>query len=427
MEMEYCVKKTMLKSGSKTRGRALVAGSLALTLALSPLTAFAAAGGAESDVEAAVVPAMGFVADDVAEPAEEVAEAEAELPVAPVPPTVDEAPATVASDVEGAGETEAAVAQDGETEGAVEGAIEADSADDAATTSVTVYYCEMVHYDDPSFDDPSGFRVLGTATFDGVKVGEEIRPENYLRDIPDFAFFDGWAHNKVASDNAAANTVQLNYFRVKSPTVVNYYAISDGEAGYPEEEDTVIAEVDGESVRFDKMGSYEIESLPVGTAIDTELLAVPLPDLAYVDADKAEVVVDGLVSSNEVNMFYTPLPSALPDEPSQDVPGTQPPNAVNPDGSGDQGADSGADAGDGSSSGASADDDASTDGDPSTGNAGDETVILDDAVPMAAGDETPARTLPQTGDGLLGLILGATGMAAAAAAAGVAAISRRRS
>ena len=28
MEMEYCVKKTMLKSGSKTRGRALVAGDL---------------------------------------------------------------------------------------------------------------------------------------------------------------------------------------------------------------------------------------------------------------------------------------------------------------------------------------------------------------------------------------------------------------
>ncbi len=361
------MKKIVLKRGSKAHARALVAGSLVLTLALSPLTAFAAAPGGEVEAASELAPAVEAMDNDAAESAAALAE----------------------------------------------------------TTSVTVYYCEMVHYDDPSFDDPSGFRVLGTATFDGVKVGEEIRPENYLRDIPDFAFFDGWAHNKIASVNAAANTVQLNYFRVKSPTVVNYYAISDGEAGYPEEDGTVIAEVDGESVRFDKMGSYEIESLPVGTAIDTELLAVPLPDLAYVDTDKAEVVVDGLVSSNEVNMFYTPLPSALPDEPSQDVPGTQPPSAAGPDESGDQDAGGGTDAGNGSSAEVPADA-AGAEGTSSAEGAGEETVILDDTVPMAAGDKAPVRTLPQTGDGLLGLILGATGMAAAAAAAGVAAIAHRR-
>ena len=40
---------------------------------------------------------------------------------------------------------------------------EAAGENETLTTSVTVYYCEMVHYDDPSFDDPSGFRVLGTS------------------------------------------------------------------------------------------------------------------------------------------------------------------------------------------------------------------------------------------------------------------------
>ena len=45
------MKKTVLKRGSKAHARALVAGSLVLTLALSPLTAFAAAPGGE--VEAA--------------------------------------------------------------------------------------------------------------------------------------------------------------------------------------------------------------------------------------------------------------------------------------------------------------------------------------------------------------------------------------
>ena len=96
-----------------------------------------------------------------------------------------------------------------------------------------------------------------------------------------------------------------------------------------------------------------------------------------------------------------------------------------PDESGDQDAGGGTDAGNGSSAEVPADA-AGAEGTSSAEGAGEEMVILDDTVPMAAGDKAPVRTLPQTGDGLLGLILGATGMAAAAAVAGVAAIAHRR-
>lgn len=81
----------------------------------------------------------------------------------------------------------AAAAAIAETEAAAPSAPEkqpeAAGENETLTTSVTVYYCEMVYYDDPSFNDPTGFRLLGSHTFDGVKVGEEINLWEYAKDI----------------------------------------------------------------------------------------------------------------------------------------------------------------------------------------------------------------------------------------------------
>ena len=160
----------------------------------------------------------------------------------------------------------AAAAAIAETEAAAPSAPEkqpeAAGENETLTTSVTVYYCEMVYYDDPSFNDPTGFRLLGSHTFDGVKVGEEINLWEYAKDIPDFVHFDGWAVNPIASANPEENLVQMNYFRTKSPSSVNYYLVTDG-AETPEDApiDPSMGEVDGESVAFWKMGSYEVESL----------------------------------------------------------------------------------------------------------------------------------------------------------------------
>ena len=212
----------------------------------------------------------------------------------------------------------AAAAAIAETEAAAPSAPEkqpeAAGENETLTTSVTVYYCEMVYYDDPSFNDPTGFRLLGSHTFDGVKVGEEINLWEYAKDIPDFVHFDGWAVNPIASANPEENLVQMNYFRTKSPSSVNYYLVTDG-AETPEDApiDPSMGEVDGESVAFWKMGSYEVESLRLGAEISSDACAVSLEGLTYLDADKAAIAVDAVPSRNEINLFYAADPADQPD------------------------------------------------------------------------------------------------------------------
>ena len=225
----------------------------------------------------------------------------------------------------------AAAAAIAETEAAAPSAPEkqpeAVGENETLTTSVTVYYCEMVYYDDPSFNDPTGFRLLGSHTFDGVKVGEEINLWEYAKDIPDFVHFDGWAVNPIASANPEENLVQMNYFRTKSPSSVNYYLVTDG-AETPEDApiDPSMGEVDGESVAFWKMGSYEVESLRLGTEIGSDACAVSLEGLTYLDADKAAIAVDAVPSRNEINLFYAADPADQPDNaPAPDAePSPQP-------------------------------------------------------------------------------------------------------
>ena len=444
--------------------RALLAALLAGSLAFSPLAAFAideASDSAEPTVEAFTEPADDVSAAEVVEdadsssPAEELPvpseeELAAQEPSAPTDDGADEAsPTNEAVPVEDPSPSPAP-----SMEPSASGlSVDRPSAAPAAETTVTVYYCEMVYYDDPSFNDPTGFRLLGSHTYDGVTVGEEIDPWDYVRDIPDYVFFDGWATDPIASADPEQNTVQLNYFRAKSPCTVNYYSISDGDAFADDPGiDTVISEVNGQTVRFDRMGTYEIESQPLGTEIDSALLAVPVDNMAYVDADKESVIVAGAVASNELNLFYTPVPAAAPDDaPEAGAPEPTPPAPPAPSepegdnvegGNGNGGSDlpevdgnlgnvgvSGATGNEESDdsavqeSGIAARPGSSgqgADGKPASKSTGATVVEDGDSSRDASGS---ADRLPQTGDSL---VLAVGILSVAAAAAGVAFIARRR-
>ena len=301
----------------------------------------------------------------------------------------------------------------------------AESADEAAEyTTVTVYYCEIVHYDDPSFDHPSGMRLMDVVTYDGAKVGETINEWDYVRSIPDFQFFDGWATNKVISADPEKNTVQLHYFRVKSPATVNYYAVSAAkDAPLPVAGRNALVDDAPAPAQFEKMGSYEIESQPLGTRIDASMLAVPLDDLVYLDADKESITVEALASNNEINLFYTVAAVTLPDDVeagyAPDVTEIEDSGAGSDDESaGDDGA--GAPGGEASDGATGAGDNAANEEDAPDA---EETVIADDGAPLAAAAETGVLALPQTGDEV---VVGALLLSAAVAAGGATLLARRR-
>ena len=334
---------------------------------------------------------------------------------------------------------------------------EAAGENETLTTSVTVYYCEMVYYDDPSFNDPTGFRLLGSHTFDGVKVGEEINLWEYAKDIPDFVHFDGWAVNPIASANPEENLVQMNYFRTKSPSSVNYYLVTDG-AETPEDApiDPSMGEVDGESVAFWKMGSYEVESLRLGTEISSDACAVSLEGLTYLDADKAAIAVDAVPSRNEINLFYAADPADQPDNaPAPDAEPSPQPDGDKPgedtDGAAPTPGDvSGNTSGNGSPSVPEVDGPAASDSgnegaadveatEDETGSEQDGATVVTDENASDASDsgerdsdaalqeaaERGVLTLPQTSDGAVAFA-GIASVVAVAAAVTLAASRRRR-
>ncbi len=396
-------------------------------------------------VSLAATPMAAFATDGESAAAAAIAETEAAAPSAP-----EKQPEAAGEDI-----SEAEVVAPSVPEKQPEAAGE----NETLTTSVTVYYCEMVYYDDPSFNDPTGFRLLGSHTFDGVKVGEEINLWEYAKDIPDFVHFDGWAVNPIASANPEENLVQMNYFRTKSPSSVNYYLVTDG-AETPEDApiDPSMGEVDGESVAFWKMGSYEVESLRLGTEISSDACAVSLEGLTYLDADKAAIAVDAVPSRNEINLFYAADPADQPDNAPAPAPDAEPspqPDGDKPgedtDGAAPTPGDvSGNTSGNGSPSVPEVDGPAASDSgnedaadveatEDETGSEQDEaTVVTDenasDASDSSEGDSDAALqeaaergvlTLPQTSDGTVAFA-GAASVVAVAAAVTLAASRRRR-
>lgn len=326
-------------------------------------------------------------------------------------------------------------------------------------TSLTLSVYEIVFYDDPSFDEPGGLRLMETKVIDGLKAGETIDLWNYVEMRDDFFFFDGWPRYIVLSENPEENHAQLHYMRSKSPSVVNYYLVGEASAAPLMKAAPIVDDVEGVPVSFWKMGSYQVQSLPLGAQIASEQCAVELDGLVYLDADKDSIAVEPLAAANEINLFYTVDTAAtLPDDaPVEDASAADQPGAGT---EGDAGAEGGAgDAGDsgveggtgsGSSSGAeegagSSSGDASqgggasggpaagsADGGASAGNEGparpdaggdgdsSTAVIEDELSPLAPAREKVAA-LPQTGDGAGAF----AGLLAAAAGAGALALTAR--
>lgn len=317
------------------------------------------------------------------------------------------------------------------------------------TTTLTLSVYEIVFYDDPSFNEPGGLRLMETKVIEGLKVGETIDLWDYVEKRDDFFFFDGWPRHIVLSADSDENHAQLHYMRTKSPSVVNYYLV--GEAGAPAlaKDAPIIDDVDGVPVSFWKMGSYQVQSLPLGAQIESEQCAVDLDGLVYLDADKDSIAVEPLTSANEINLFYTvdtaaTLPDDTPveDTTAADRPGTPDSGAGDAsddgDGSGDTGASTGtagagssseddstseSGAAEGSDGGASADSDGTDQPSAGDDDGGATVVIEDEPSPLAAAHEG-VLTLPQTGDAagsLAGLL------ALAACSATVVGVARRRS
>ncbi len=289
----------------------------------------------------------------------------------------------------------------------------------AELTSLTLSIYEIVFYDDPSFSEPDGLRLMETKVIDGLKVGETIDLWNYVEVRNDFFFFDGWPRYVVLSENPEENNAQLHYRRIKSPSVVNYYLVGEAITAPLMKAAPIISDVAGVPVSFWKMGSYQVESLPLGAQIESEQCAVDLDGLVYLDADKDSIKVEPLVDANEINLFYTvSMATTLPDDTLVESPGA--PEVPGEGAGGDSDTDGipGGDVSDGGSSESKGDDDAVQ---PSAGADDDAptAVIEDEPSPLAA-SRAKVATLPQTSDGI-GVLAGLFATAVAAAALALAA------
>lgn len=206
------------------------------------------------------------------------------------------------------------------------------AADEPAAQTVTIYHFEMVHYDDPTFEDMgvpelTGLRLIGTSTVEGLKPGDTVNAWEHVGGHPGFMFFDGWPRELTVSEDPSENAIQLNYFRQSSDVTVNYYEASLAPAGgaLPLRGDTTVETIGGQPVGFTKLGS-EVRPRELYAAVLTgddlaeaafaRPAAVPdegsgedLPniedDLAYVGSYPESVFVSMDSAKNEINLVYT--------------------------------------------------------------------------------------------------------------------------
>lgn len=206
--------------------------------------------------------------------------------------------------------------------------------DSVETCSLTVYYCEIVFYEDPDFSHPSGMRLLKTRTVEGLTPGDTINPWNYVEAIDGFHFFDGWAENKTLSTDSSKNNVQLNYFATTNNSFsVNYYMLTDGNAPISSQNivpdnsgakigldgklaagDSIIADYYGEPVRITKLGGLQEEGQRFGQMVDGSNYATPIEHMMFLDSYPSSIRVGTDPESNVINMFYAPTLTTPPDE-----------------------------------------------------------------------------------------------------------------
>lgn len=333
--------------------------------------------------------------------------------------------------------------------------------------SMTFYYCEFVSYDDPTFDHPSGQRLLHSHTVTGLNLGDQLDTWDYVANIEGYFFFDAIPARPVVVEDESQNGVELRYMNPHlNEYTINYYRICDGEEPHgdaePETEtahratgennddsERLVETINGQKVAFDKIKSVTVDEQPCNIKVEGHSWAHELDDLMYLDSFPASIRLSTDPASNVINLVYADTMASLPDDTEvadkpengsepDSTPGETTPST--PDDSTTDGADDATDgdnpgngSGDatGSDSDSSTDEDASDTVDTSANDADDDTNADDDTVVDDADNESsttvlPAddATLPQTGDPLSASV--ASAAALAAMAAGAAAVARRQ-
>lgn len=278
-------------------GKRMAAGLLTAALALMPLTAMAVEA---SEAEQAPVPE----AVDAGAPAQD------EEAVGDAQAAGFEEIASGAA-LPGVGELSGEAGQEAQAAASEQPPAPSDAVDGEATYTMTFYYCEVVYYDDPNFDHPSNLRVLGTQVVEGLHEGDVLNTWDYVKYIEGFTFFDAWPAKPVVTTDNEANGVQLHYMRSnQEDCTVNYYALTDGE---DPGEGTL--EIDGKTVGFDRMGSFQIEDQFFGQEMSGAQMAVPIEDMTYVDSYPSSIQLTTNPDENVLNLFYVAeasLPDATP-------------------------------------------------------------------------------------------------------------------
>lgn len=323
----------------------------------------------------------------------------------------------------------------------------------AQTTSLTVYYCEMVPHDEP-IDHPSHMRLIKSETFDGLTVGETFEPWDYVQDINGYWFFDGWSEDYVLSENPDENNLELHYFASQdNQATINYYIMSEGEStrsvdAASQALDSEHAVVNGEDVLFTKIGESQLDGLRFDRFVHGDDHAIELENLMLVDSYPSSIQVCTNPENNVINLLYAPSLTSLPDDmPADDEEAVEPPadstpgddaDTSTPDNTpdADKPADTPSDTeGDTDGEGAGADDSTGdntgnntgegTDAQPDGADKNTNSVIEDNETPLAgnsadqdSADATvkpDAAAMPQTGDPLEVFIMSVIFVASSAA------------
>lgn len=204
---------------------------------------------------------------------------------------------------------------------------------DAQTTSLTVYYCEIMPFDE-SIDHPSNMRLLQTKTFDGLPVGETFNSWDYVENLDGYFFFDGWAESYVLSENPEENNLQLHYFATQNNSAtVNYYIMSEDPTDDYETYQSFqsdLVEIGGESILFTKLGEYQLEGLRFNRPVTGEDHAIAIDDLMFVESFPSSIQVSTSPEDNIINLLYAPALTTLPDDLLVDEGSTTPPAVDEP-------------------------------------------------------------------------------------------------
>ncbi len=312
----------------------------------------------------------------------------------------------------------------------------------AKTTSLTVYYCEIIPFDE-TIDHPSNMRLIKTETFDGLAVGEQFEPWDYVQDLDGYMFFDGWSENYTLSENPDENNLQLHYMATQNNSAtVNYYIMSKGQEtdGVTYQSlDSDQVDINGDPVRFTKLGEYQLDNLRFNRFVEGADHAVLLDNLMFVDSFPSSIQVTTSPEDNVINLLYTPTLTTLPDDVlAGSDENVQPPVSDDEDDDGTTGDEGDDDSttdgeGDNDTAGDGAGDDSTT-GDDDTGEGDNDVADSDNGASTptpnpgttteTAGDTAAqsssaisesADTLPQTGDSLGILIVAAIFVASSAA------------